>query len=47
MASIASRVLNEAWSGDPARFDAKGRLPKVPSNVLLHKGNFADLATLG
>jgi hypothetical protein len=34
--------LNEAWSGDPSRFDAKGRLPKVPSNVRLHKGYFAD-----
>jgi len=34
--------LNEAWSGDPSRFDAQGRLPNVPSNVLLHKGYFAD-----
>ena len=34
--------LNEAWSGDPSRFDAQGRLPKVPSNVRLHKGYFAD-----
>jgi hypothetical protein len=34
--------LNEAWSGDPGRFDAHGRLPKVPSNVRLHKGYFSD-----
>jgi len=34
--------LSEAWSGDPGRFDAQGRLPKVPSNVRLHKGYFAD-----
>ncbi len=34
--------LEEDWSGDPSRFDAGGRLPKVPSNVSLHKGFFAD-----
>jgi hypothetical protein len=34
--------LSEAWSGDPSRFDAQGRLPKVPSNVQLHKGYFSD-----
>ena len=34
--------LNEAWSGDPSRFDAQGRLPKVPSTVRLHKGYFSD-----
>lgn len=34
--------LKEAWSGDPSRFDAQGRLPKVPANVRLHKGYFAD-----
>jgi hypothetical protein len=34
--------LSEAWSGDSGRFDAKGRLPKVPQNVILHKGYFAD-----
>jgi len=34
--------LEEDWSGDPSRFDAGGRLPKVPSNVVLHKGLFAD-----
>jgi len=34
--------LNEAWSGDPSRFDAHGRLPRVPSNVRLHKGYFSD-----
>ncbi len=34
--------LSEAWSGDPGRFDAQGRLPKVPSNVRLHKGYFSD-----
>ena len=34
--------LNEAWSGDPSRFDAQGKLPKVPSNVRLHKGYFSD-----
>ncbi len=34
--------LSEAWSEDPGRFDAKGRLPEVPENVVLHKGYFAD-----
>jgi hypothetical protein len=34
--------LNEAWSGDGSRFDAQGQLPKVPSNVRLHKGYFSD-----
>jgi hypothetical protein len=34
--------LEEDWSGDPSRFDARGRLPKVPSHVTLHKGLFAD-----
>jgi hypothetical protein len=34
--------LEEAWSGDPSRFDAQGRLPKVPVNVALHKGYFSD-----
>ncbi len=34
--------LEEDWSGDPSRFDAGGRLPRVPSNVALHKGFFAD-----
>jgi hypothetical protein len=34
--------LPEAWSGDSASFDAHGRLPKVPRNVILHQGFFAD-----
>jgi hypothetical protein len=34
--------LKEAWSGDPSRFDAGGRLPTVPSNVALYKGYFED-----
>jgi hypothetical protein len=34
--------LNQAWSGDPSRFDVQGRLPKVPHNVSLHKGYFSD-----
>ena len=34
--------LEEDWSGDPSRFDAGGHLPRVPSNVILHKGLFAD-----
>lgn len=34
--------LDQAWSGDPSRFDAHGKLPRVPSNVVLHKGYFAD-----
>jgi len=34
--------LDQAWSGDPSRFDLGGRSPKVPRNVILHKGLFAD-----
>ncbi|HTW68181.1 MAG TPA: class I SAM-dependent methyltransferase [Bryobacteraceae bacterium] len=34
--------LQEAWSGDPFKFDLQGRLPKVPRNVTLHAGFFAD-----
>ena len=34
--------LPEAWSGDSASFDAHGLLPKVPRNVILHQGFFAD-----
>jgi len=36
------RGLQEAWSGDPFSFDLQGRLPKVPANVQLHPGFFAD-----
>lgn len=34
--------LQQDWSGDPFKFDLKGRLPKVPGNVILHAGFFAD-----
>jgi hypothetical protein len=34
--------LQEAWSGDGFSFDLQGRMPKVPGNVLLHPGFFAD-----
>jgi hypothetical protein len=34
--------LQEAWSGDGFSFDLDGRLPKVPPNVTLHPGFFAD-----
>lgn len=34
--------LNQAWSGDPSRFDAQGQLPQVPPNVTLYKGYFSD-----
>jgi hypothetical protein len=34
--------LQEAWSGDRFAFDAHGSLPKVPGNVVLHPGFFAD-----
>jgi hypothetical protein len=36
------RGLQEAWSGDRFAFDAQGSLPKVPGNVILHQGFFAD-----
>ncbi len=36
------RGLQEAWSGDSFSFDLGGHLPKVPGNVLLHAGFFAD-----
>jgi hypothetical protein len=36
------RGLQEAWSGDRSNFDRRGRLPKVPHNVTLHPGFFAD-----
>ncbi len=36
------RGLQEAWSGDSSSFDLHGRLPKVPRNVALHPGFFAD-----
>jgi hypothetical protein len=36
------RGLQEAWSGDSFSFDLHGHLPKVPGNVLLHQGFFAD-----
>ena len=34
--------LSEQWSGNRSMFDAKGKLPKVPGNVTLHKGLFSD-----
>ena len=34
--------LPEAWTGNTARFNVKGRLPKVPGNVVLHKGRFSE-----
>jgi len=36
------RGLGEAWSGDGFDFDLNGRAPKVPANVVLHPGLFAD-----
>src|SRR5271168_137988 len=36
------RGLQEAWSGDNFSFDLGGRLPKVPANVVLHPGFFAE-----
>jgi predicted O-methyltransferase YrrM len=36
------RGLQEAWSGDNFSFDLEGRPPKVPDNVRLHPGFFAD-----
>ena len=36
------RGLQEAWSGDGFAFNAHGSLPKVPRNVALHPGFFAD-----
>src|SRR5665213_3619926 len=36
------RGLQESWSGDSFSFDLPGRLPKVPGNVDLHRGFFAD-----
>jgi hypothetical protein len=36
------RGLQEAWSGDRFAFDAHGNFPKVPANVILHPGLFAD-----
>ena len=36
------RGLQESWSGDSFSFDLKGRAPKVPQNVILHQGFFAD-----
>jgi predicted O-methyltransferase YrrM len=34
--------LPSGWSGNASRFDAKGVVPRVPSNVRLHVGMFAD-----
>jgi predicted O-methyltransferase YrrM len=35
--------LGERWSGNASTtFDTRGRLPKVPRNVALHKGLFSD-----
>jgi len=34
--------LVEKWSGDTFNFDAQGKLPRVPRNVVLHKGMFSD-----
>jgi hypothetical protein len=34
--------LPESWAGNTSGFDARGRLPKVPSNVKLHQGFFSD-----
>jgi hypothetical protein len=34
--------LQEPWSGDGFRFDLHGKMPKVPGNVILHQGFFAD-----
>jgi hypothetical protein len=36
------RGLQEPWSGDGFSFDLRGSLPKVPGNVILHPGFFAD-----
>jgi hypothetical protein len=36
------RGLQEAWSGDSFSFDLDGHPPKVPDNVVLHQGFFAD-----
>jgi hypothetical protein len=36
------RGLQESWSGDSFSFDLEGRPPKVPDNVILHQGFFAD-----
>jgi predicted O-methyltransferase YrrM len=38
--------LSESWSGDTSRFDAGGRLPRVPGNVVLHQGYFSDTLPL-
>jgi hypothetical protein len=32
--------LPEAWIGNTSNFDSKGKLPRVPSNVILHRGYF-------
>jgi hypothetical protein len=34
--------LPESWAGNTSGFDAKGRLPKVPANVRLHRGFFSE-----
>jgi predicted O-methyltransferase YrrM len=36
------RGLQESWSGDSFSFDLEGVPPKVPNNVVLHQGFFAD-----
>jgi hypothetical protein len=36
------RGLQESWSGDSFSFDLDGHPPKVPDNVTLHQGFFAD-----
>lgn len=36
------RGLQEDWSGDSFNFDLQGHAPKVPGNVILHAGFFAD-----
>lgn len=35
--------LPESWTGNSFGFDAKGKLPRVPPNVRLQKGLFADV----
>jgi hypothetical protein len=34
--------LPSSWTGDSFNFDARGRLPRVPKNVQLHRGWFTD-----
>lgn len=34
--------LKTDWTGNTSRFDARGKLPKVPASAILHRGYFSE-----